>query len=82
MKHLFLTFIRFYQKTRFFHWSIFRFFYLSDAVCRYQPTCAEYTYQAVNRYGIMQGVWWGLKRICRCHPWAKGGYDPLPNLKK
>jgi len=77
MKKLILSFIRFYQKSHFFHLPLFKIFYLSDSVCRFQPTCSEYTYQAIDRYGIMRGSWLGLKRIVHCHPWNKGGYDPL-----
>ncbi|MYH61853.1 MAG: membrane protein insertion efficiency factor YidD [Caldilineaceae bacterium SB0675_bin_29] len=46
--------------------------------CRFHPTCSQYTYEAVERYGAAQGVWMGLRRICRCHPWNPGGFDPVP----
>lgn len=45
--------------------------------CIYEPSCSEYTYQAIEKYGIIKGIFLGAKRIGRCHPWAKGGYDPL-----
>lgn len=45
--------------------------------CRYSPTCSEYTAQAVEKHGITCGLLQGLQRIARCHPWAKGGYDPV-----
>lgn len=77
MKKLVLNSIRFYQKSWFFRSPILKFLFLSDAVCRFQPTCSEYSYQAINRYGIIRGIWLGLKRIARCHPWSKGGSDPL-----
>ena len=80
MKNFILRLIRFYQKTRFFRALPFRFFYLSDAVCRFRPTCSEYTYQAIKSYGIMRGGWLGLKRISKCHPWNKGGTDPVPTI--
>lgn len=77
MKQLILSLIRFYQKTQFFHLPIFKALFLSDSICRFRPTCSQYTYQAIEKYGIMRGSWLGLKRILRCHPWSKGGEDPL-----
>lgn len=50
----------------------------TPASCRFYPTCSEYTRQAIVKYGIFKGGWLGLKRICRCHPWNDGGYDPVP----
>jgi hypothetical protein len=43
--------------------------------CRFIPTCSQYTYQAVEKYGAIRGLWLGLKRISRCHPWGGGGVD-------
>jgi putative membrane protein insertion efficiency factor len=44
--------------------------------CRYQPTCSQYAIDAINKYGSFHGSWRAIKRICRCHPFGKGGYDP------
>jgi len=46
--------------------------------CRFRPTCSEYSYQAIEKYGIMKGGFLGLKRLLRCHPFSRGGYDPVP----
>ncbi|HZX30120.1 MAG TPA: membrane protein insertion efficiency factor YidD [Rhodocyclaceae bacterium] len=46
--------------------------------CRFVPTCSEYAVDAVQKYGAARGGWLGLKRVCRCHPWHPGGYDPVP----
>lgn len=47
------------------------------SACRFHPTCSEYMMQAVERYGVLRGVWKGVKRLLRCHPLAEGGYDPV-----
>ena len=46
--------------------------------CRYHPTCSQYALDALGEYGAAKGAWMALKRIARCHPWAAGGYDPVP----
>ena len=46
--------------------------------CRFQPTCSEYMIQAVQKYGVLRGVFMGLRRLLRCHPFHEGGYDPVP----
>lgn len=44
--------------------------------CRYEPTCSVYFIEALRKYGPWKGAWRGVLRICRCHPWRPGGYDP------
>jgi uncharacterized protein len=50
---------------------------LKPRVCRFYPSCSQYTYEAVERYGIVRGLYMGMKRILRCHPFNPGGYDPV-----
>ncbi|NJN98234.1 MAG: membrane protein insertion efficiency factor YidD [Anaerolineales bacterium] len=69
MKYLVLVLIRFYQK------------FISPALppaCRFHPTCSHYSYQAIEKYGLIKGGWLAVKRIGRCHPFHPGGYDPVP----
>lgn len=51
---------------------------LKPPCCRFTPTCSEYALEAVKRYGPWKGMWLSLKRIAKCHPFHKGGHDPLP----
>ena len=69
MKALALLVIRFYQRA------------LSPylgARCRYEPSCSNYTYEAIQRRGFLGGVWLALRRLGRCHPMGGRGYDPVP----
>ncbi|AFY36688.1 UPF0161 protein yidD [[Leptolyngbya] sp. PCC 7376] len=52
---------------------------LFPASCRFQPTCSQYALDAVEEYGVLRGSWLAIKRILRCHPFAEGGYDPVPH---
>lgn len=77
MKKFVLKLIRFYQKYFFWDTGLAKFLFITDRACRFIPTCSEYTYQAIKKYGIILGSWIGLKRILKCHPWSIGGWDPV-----
>lgn len=51
---------------------------LKPPTCRFYPTCSEYAYEAVSKYGLCKGAWLAVKRILRCHPLNPGGFDPVP----
>lgn len=67
---LFMGVIRLYQLT------LSRL--LPAGSCRFQPTCSQYGYQAIAKYGALKGGWMATKRVLRCHPFHPGGYDPVP----
>ncbi|MDH5631404.1 MAG: membrane protein insertion efficiency factor YidD [Gammaproteobacteria bacterium] len=46
--------------------------------CRFHPSCSEYSITAVERFGVLRGMWLSLRRVGRCHPWNDGGFDPVP----
>lgn len=69
MRTLFICFIRLYQ------WTLGPF---TAGHCRFYPSCSEYGIEALKKYGACKGSYLTLKRILKCNPWHKGGYDPLP----
>ncbi len=64
-----LWMVRFYQT---------RISPLKPPSCIYTPTCSQYTYEAIQRYGVVRGIALGVERLLRCHPFSAGGHDPLP----
>ncbi len=69
MKKIIILLIKFYQK---FISPLF------PPSCRFYPTCSNYTLQAVERFGVIKGLYLGFRRVLRCNPLNKGGYDPVP----
>lgn len=69
MKRIALVLIRLYQLT---------LSQVTHPSCRFVPTCSQYTFEAIDRYGFLRGVWMGAKRLARCHPFNPGGFDPVP----
>ncbi|MDR0994326.1 MAG: membrane protein insertion efficiency factor YidD [Verrucomicrobiota bacterium] len=55
---------------------------LLGSCCRFEPSCSNYMLEAIQHHGVVYGVFIGLRRVARCHPWNAGGYDPVPPKKK
>ncbi|MBR6812134.1 MAG: membrane protein insertion efficiency factor YidD [Oscillospiraceae bacterium] len=69
MKKIFIALIRFYQK---------QISPLTPPSCRFVPTCSAYALEAIEKYGALKGGYLAVRRILRCNPFCKGGYDPVP----
>jgi uncharacterized protein len=55
---------------------------LFPATCRFTPTCSSYTIEAITIWGPIKGIYLGIKRMLKCHPWGKYGHDPVPTKEK
>lgn len=78
MKKIFISIIRIYQQTLSPDQGILqRLGMKQGGTCVFYPTCSEYTIHAIEKYGVVKGIYKGTKRIVRCHPWQKNRIDPL-----
>lgn len=77
-KRYILWWIKIYQRTLSLDHGLFRFL-APFGQCRFRPTCSEYAYEAVERFGVVKGLFLGMKRVLRCNPFSKGGWDPVPS---
>jgi uncharacterized protein len=78
MKRIIRGLIRGYQL---FLRPMLHYFSGPEGLCRYTPSCSNYCLEAVERHGVWKGLWMGLRRILRCHPWGGCGYDPVPPVR-
>lgn len=69
MKKVLIALVNFYRK---------RISPARQVCCRFSPTCSAYALEALEKYGALKGSWLALRRILKCHPFHKGGYDPVP----
>lgn len=79
MKKIVLWTIRIYQKTLSLDHGLLGRVFPNLRGCKFTPTCSEYTYKSIERYGVFKGGVMGVNRVIRCNPWAQSGqYDPVP----
>ena len=77
LKKIVLFLIRIYQKVFSLDQGIPAWFF-GGRICRFHPTCSNYGYEAIEKFGVWKGGWLAIKRVGRCHPFNEGGYDPVP----
>lgn len=75
-RFLVLKLIKIYQKTLSFDQGLMKIFF-PNGYCKYQPTCSDYAYQAVEKYGVIKGGLMAFRRVLRCNPFSLGGHDPV-----
>ncbi|HRY63096.1 MAG TPA: membrane protein insertion efficiency factor YidD [Patescibacteria group bacterium] len=76
-RRLAIFFIKIYQKTLSFDHSFWGKLVKPHGQCRFYPTCSNYSISALEQYGLFKGLLLSIKRIIHCHPWSRGGYDPI-----
>ena len=78
LQHILLGLLRFYR------WAISPLLTMlaGGTICRFEPSCSQYAMEAVKSHGAIQGSWFTLKRLARCHPWGGCGHDPVPEVKQ
>jgi putative membrane protein insertion efficiency factor len=78
LQHILLGLLRFYR------WAISPLLTMlaGGTICRFEPSCSQYAMEAVKTHGAIQGSWFTLKRLARCHPWGGCGHDPVPEVKQ
>lgn len=77
VQHILLALLRFYR------WAISPVlgFLAGGTICRFDPSCSQYSMEAIQKHGAMRGLWLTVRRLGRCHPWGGCGHDPVPAVK-